>query len=83
VARLAGHPRIGIAAQTTQSIARVRHLVSLIRRRFPQSDVRFIDTVCKPTKDRQAAAVELAKACDVVVVIGGAASNNTTTRGNW
>ena len=77
VARLPGHPRIGVAAQTTQSIARVRHLVALIRSRFPQSDVRFIDTVCKPTKERQDAAVDLARQSDVVVVIGGAASNNT------
>lgn len=77
VARLPGHHRIGVVAQTTQSIARVRHLVSLIRERFPRSDVRFLDTVCKPTKDRQEAAVEMARQCDVVVVIGGAASNNT------
>ena len=71
------HPRIGIAAQTTQPIERVRHLVALIRRRFPQSDVRFIDTVCQPTKQRQSAALELARQCDVVIVIGGANSNNT------
>jgi 4-hydroxy-3-methylbut-2-en-1-yl diphosphate reductase len=77
VSRLDEHPRIGIAAQTTQSIARVRHLVALIRRTFPRSDVRFIDTVCKPTKDRQDAAVEMARECDVVVVVGGAVSNNT------
>jgi 4-hydroxy-3-methylbut-2-en-1-yl diphosphate reductase len=77
VQALAEHPRIGIAAQTTQSIARVRHLVELIRRRFPRSDVRFIDTVCKPTKQRQDAALELARQCDVVIVIGGANSNNT------
>lgn len=77
VARLPERPRIGVAAQTTQAIARVRHLVALIRQRFPRSDVRFIDTVCKPTKDRQEAAVELARQSDVVVVVGGAASNNT------
>lgn len=77
VARLPERPRIGVASQTTQSIARVRHLVDLIRRRFPQSEVRFIDSVCKPTKERQDAAVELARQCGVVVVIGGAASNNT------
>jgi 4-hydroxy-3-methylbut-2-en-1-yl diphosphate reductase len=77
VGRLVGHPRIGIAAQTTQPIDRVRHLVELIRRRFPRSDVRFIDTVCHPTKQRQDAAVDLARQCDVVVVIGGASSNNT------
>jgi 4-hydroxy-3-methylbut-2-en-1-yl diphosphate reductase len=69
--------RFGVAAQTTQPIARVEELVGLIRRRFPNSEVRFIDTVCRPTKQRQTAAVELARRCDVVVVIGGAHSNNT------
>jgi 4-hydroxy-3-methylbut-2-enyl diphosphate reductase len=71
------HPRIGIAAQTTQSVERVQHLVAVIRRHFPRSDVRFIDTVCKPTKERQNAARELARQCDVVIVVGGANSNNT------
>jgi 4-hydroxy-3-methylbut-2-enyl diphosphate reductase len=77
VLELDEHPRIGIAAQTTQSIERVRHLVELIRRRFPRADVRFIDTVCQPTKQRQTAAIELARQCDVVIVVGGANSNNT------
>jgi 4-hydroxy-3-methylbut-2-enyl diphosphate reductase len=55
----------------------VRHLVDLIRRRFPQSEVRFLDTICKPTKQRQSAAVEMARRVDVVIVVGGRASNNT------
>jgi 4-hydroxy-3-methylbut-2-en-1-yl diphosphate reductase len=71
------HPRIGVAAQTTQSAEKVRHLVELIRRRFPRSDVRFIDTVCKPTKERQTAAIEMARQADVVIVVGGRSSNNT------
>ena len=70
------HPRIGIAAQTEQ-VEKVRHLVDLIRRRFPQSEVRFVDTVCKPTKQRQSAAVEMAQQTDVVIVVGGKSSNNT------
>jgi len=70
-------PRFGIAAQTTQPIDRVRELVSRIQARFPNTEVRFADTVCHPTKQRQAAAIELAKQCDMVVVIGGAHSNNT------
>lgn len=74
---LEAHSRIGIVAQTTQPIDRVRRLVALVRQRFPQSDVRFIDTVCHPTKQRQDAAVELARYCDVVIVVGGASSNNT------
>src|SRR4051812_31936457 len=61
------HPRIGVAAQTTQSVEKVRRIVALIRRRFPQAEVRFFDTVCKPTKDRQSAAVEMAKQADVVI----------------
>lgn len=77
VLALESHPRIGVAAQTTQSVERVRHMVGLIRARFPQSDVRFLDTVCKPTKDRQSAAVQMAREADVVIVVGGRASNNT------
>ena len=77
VRALPDRPRLGIAAQTTQSLERVRHLVALIRRQFPRSDVRFIDTVCQPTKQRQNAARELARECDVVIVVGGADSNNT------
>jgi len=69
--------RFGVAAQTTQPIERVRELVRLIRRRFPRAEVRFIDTVCRPTKQRQHSAIELAQQADVVVVIGGAHSNNT------
>jgi len=69
--------RFGVAAQTTQPIERVRELVRLIRGRFPHADVRFVDTVCRPTKQRQHSALELAQQADVVVVIGGAHSNNT------
>jgi 4-hydroxy-3-methylbut-2-enyl diphosphate reductase len=77
VDRLAERPRFGVAAQTTQPVERVRRLVARLRERFPQAEVRFADTVCQPTKQRQAAAIELAQHSDVVVVIGGAHSNNT------
>lgn len=77
VGRISAHSRLGIVAQTTQPIDKVRQLVDLIRRRFPRAELRFIDTVCQPTKQRQAAAIELAQHVDVVVVVGGAHSNNT------
>ena len=77
VAKLPAQPRFGVIAQTTQPIERVRQLVQLLREKFPNSEVRFIDTVCQPTKQRQSAAMELAQQCDVVIVIGGAHSNNT------
>ena len=77
VLALEEHPRLGVAAQTTQAVEKVRHLVDLIRWRFPHSDVRFLDTVCKPTKERQSAAVDMARQADVVIVVGGRSSNNT------
>ena len=77
VIALPEYPRMGVAAQTTQPLEKVRRLVALIRRRFPRSDVRFFDTVCKPTKERQSAAVEMAQQADVVIVVGGQSSNNT------
>jgi 4-hydroxy-3-methylbut-2-en-1-yl diphosphate reductase len=77
VEMLVERPRFGVASQTTQPVERVRRLVGLVRARFPASEVRFVDTVCQPTKQRQNAAIELAQRCDVLVVIGGLNSNNT------
>jgi 4-hydroxy-3-methylbut-2-enyl diphosphate reductase len=77
VERLPERRRLGVVAQTTQPIERVRSLVERLRTRFPATEVRFSDTVCQPTKQRQTAAEELARQCDVVIVIGGAHSNNT------
>lgn len=77
VLKLEAHPRIGVAAQTTQAVEKVRRLVAHIRRRFPDADVRFLDTVCKPTKERQTAAIDMARQADVVIVVGGRTSNNT------
>lgn len=77
VEKLPERARFGVVAQTTQPIDKVRGLVRLMQARFSRSEVRLIDTVCQPTKQRQQAAVELAKQCDLVLVIGGAHSNNT------
>lgn len=77
VGTLSNRRKFGIVAQTTQPIDRVTELVAAIRTQFPGSDVFFMDTVCRPTKNRQAAAVQLAKQCTVVIVIGGRNSYNT------
>jgi 4-hydroxy-3-methylbut-2-enyl diphosphate reductase len=68
---------LGVVAQTTQPLGRVQELVAAIRRRYPAADVRFVDTVCQPTKDRQDAMQRLAAEADVIVVVGGPESNNT------
>jgi 4-hydroxy-3-methylbut-2-enyl diphosphate reductase len=74
---LAGRPRLGIVSQTTQPVEFVREIVAQIRAAFPEAEVRFQDTVCQPTKERQEAARRLATTCDAVVVVGGRNSNNT------
>jgi 4-hydroxy-3-methylbut-2-enyl diphosphate reductase len=78
-ARLEREPasRLGVVAQTTQPLERVLELVGALRARFPRADVRFVDTVCQPTKDRQRALRRLAAETDVVVVVGGPDSNNS------
>ncbi len=77
IQKLRPRERLGVAAQTTQPIERVRGLCSRIRQQFPRSEVKFVDTVCQPTKMRQHAAADLAARSDVVIVVGGAHSNNT------
>ena len=75
--QLKARPKFGVAAQTTQPMDRVRRLVRFLEARYPNSEVQFVDTVCRPTKQRQTAAIDLARKSDVVVVVGGAHSNNT------
>ncbi|MBA2434628.1 MAG: 4-hydroxy-3-methylbut-2-enyl diphosphate reductase [Chthoniobacterales bacterium] len=77
IAELPSHARYGVVSQTTQPIERVRRFVDAIRRARPEAEVRFADTVCKPTKDRQEALRKLLAQAEVIVVVGGRASNNT------
>jgi len=74
---LPAHGRYGIISQTTQPLDKVRALVEAIRRARPGSEVRFVDTVCQPTKNRQNALRKLLAECDTLVVVGGRNSNNT------
>ncbi len=77
IAQLPRQTRYGVVSQTTQPIDRVRNLVDAIRRAHPRAEVRFADTVCKPTKDRQIALQRLVAEAEMIVVVGGRASNNT------
>lgn len=76
-ARLPATRSFGVISQTTQPIDRVRALVAALREARPEAEVRFVDTVCKPTKDRQRALRELLAEAELIVVVGGRASNNT------
>jgi 4-hydroxy-3-methylbut-2-enyl diphosphate reductase len=77
VLRLPTRARYGVISQTTQPINFVQGIVAAIRQAYPKAQVRFVDTVCKPTKDRQSALQKLIAQADTVVVVGGRESNNT------
>jgi len=77
ISRLPLRGRYGVIAQTTQPAEKVRALVEAIRRARPRSEVRFTDTVCQPTKNRQNALRKLIAECDTMIVVGGRNSNNT------
>lgn len=69
--------RLGVISQTTQPLDKVLALVAAIRAARPGNEVRFCDTVCQPTKNRQTALRKLIAECDTLVVVGGRNSNNT------
>jgi len=77
IANIPSSKSIGIIAQTTQPIDRVRALVAKVRKQRPGSEVIFYDTVCHPTKDRQTSLDDLCRASQLVFAIGGKNSNNT------
>jgi 4-hydroxy-3-methylbut-2-enyl diphosphate reductase len=71
------YERLGVICQTTTTEGTAGHLRQLILDRNPTADIRFIDTVCLPTKDHQRALERLIDQVDAVVVVGGRNSNNT------
>ena len=71
------HERYGVIAQTTQPSDHVRRVVAALITARPDAEVRYCDTVCQPTKDRQNALQKLIATADVIIVVGGHGSNNT------
>ena len=71
------HERIGVVCQTTSPPAEVARIRAAIEARNPGAEIRFLDTVCQPTKDRQKALEDLLPRVDGMVVVGGKNSNNT------
>ena len=69
--------RLGIMCQTTAPARHVRQIREAVAARNPHADIRFLDTVCHPTKDHQHALERLLERVEAVVVVGGRNSNNT------
>jgi 4-hydroxy-3-methylbut-2-enyl diphosphate reductase len=76
--QLQGQARIGVVSQTTNRLEKVQYVVNAIKALPWVTDVRFIDTICQPVKERQQAIHDLlSQDIDLGVVIGGANSANT------
>lgn len=71
------HPRIAMICQTTLPPAQAQDIFAALTRVNPGSTVKLFDTICRPTRDRQAAVEELLTQVDALVVVGGRHSNNT------
>jgi 4-hydroxy-3-methylbut-2-en-1-yl diphosphate reductase len=69
--------RLGIMCQTTTPTAHADAIRAAIALKNPHAEIRFIDTICQPTKNHQAALHKLLDQVDAVVVVGGRNSNNT------
>ncbi len=67
--------KIGVVCQSTLLMEKFDLFVGLLRARC--AEVVPINTICKPTKDRQTAAAALSKNVDIMIVIGGRNSSNT------
>lgn len=70
-------PQLGVICQTTTPATQAAELREAITRANPHATIRFVDTICHPTKDRQRALERLLDLADVMVVVGGRHSNNT------
>lgn len=71
------HDRIGVVCQSTFQVDAAQEILAAIGALNPGAEVRFVDTICEPTKQRVRAVRELAQRVLVVVVVGGRNSNNT------
>jgi len=68
---------LGIVCQTTTPTRLSLAIRLAVARLNPEADIRFIDTICHPTKDHQEAVERLLGVVDAMVVVGGKNSNNT------
>jgi 4-hydroxy-3-methylbut-2-enyl diphosphate reductase len=72
-----GRRRLGVVCQSTTPPEEAGRMLRTIRAANPGADVRYVDTICRPTKERQEAARELIDRVEALVVVGGRHSNNT------
>ncbi|MBW2980315.1 4-hydroxy-3-methylbut-2-enyl diphosphate reductase [Candidatus Woesearchaeota archaeon] len=73
--KLGRFEKIGVVAQTTQSLENFNNVVDELKKHTDELKVH--NTICSETDSRQKHAIELAKEVDLMIVIGGRNSGNT------
>jgi 4-hydroxy-3-methylbut-2-en-1-yl diphosphate reductase len=71
------HAKLGVMCQTTTPPRLAAAIHAEIVRRNPHAEVKWVDTICHPTRNQQTALEDLLPQVDCVVVVGGKNSNNT------
>ena len=67
--------KAGIVSQSTQTIENVQEIINILMTKI--FDLRFVNTICFPTKRNQNQIKELADSCDVMLIIGSFTSANS------
>jgi 4-hydroxy-3-methylbut-2-enyl diphosphate reductase len=76
-ARCYGEPRLGIVCQSTTPPDEAGRVVAAVRAANPGAEIKYVDTICRPTRERQEAVADLLGRVEALVVVGGRNSNNT------
>ena len=67
--------KVGIVSQSTQTIENVQTIINIIMTKA--FDLRFVNTICFPTKRNQQQLKDLSEKCDVMLIIGSLTSANS------
>ena len=68
--------RVGVIAQTTQSLGNFREVVGALLEK--SDELKIFNTICHATTHRQGSALDIARKVDLMIVIGGHNSANTS-----
>ena len=72
---LPNYEKLAVVSQTTQPSKKFQDIVDILSKK--STSIKIENTICSATQEHQNAALELAKAVDVMVVVGGHNSGNT------
>jgi 4-hydroxy-3-methylbut-2-enyl diphosphate reductase len=69
--------RVAYLTQTTLSLDETRHVIEVLRKRFPNIQGPHAQDICYATENRQTAVKDVAAECDLLLVVGSDNSSNS------